>query len=85
MLKTVCGFFRSFAFLMVAVATHLVMSFAQTLMHSSWAPSNGAGCSAYHINFHHTFYSKDHLVSRPYLGDEGTYAFFFIPFPGQRV
>ena len=25
-----------------------------------------------HINFHHTYYSKDHLVSRTYLGDKGT-------------
>jgi hypothetical protein len=24
-----------------------------------------------HINFHHTYYSKDHLVSRTYLGEEG--------------
>jgi hypothetical protein len=24
-----------------------------------------------HINFHHAHYSKDHLVSRTYLGDEG--------------
>jgi hypothetical protein len=24
-----------------------------------------------HINFHHANYSKDHLVSRTYLGDEG--------------
>jgi len=33
-----------------------------------------------HINFHHTYYSKDHLVSRTYLGDEGNNTpFFFIP------
>jgi len=31
-------------------------------------------------NFHHTCYSKDHLVSRTYLGDEGNNTpFFFIP------
>jgi hypothetical protein len=31
-------------------------------------------------NFHHTYYSKDHLVSRTYLGDEGNNTpFFFIP------
>jgi hypothetical protein len=24
-----------------------------------------------HINFHHVYYSKDHLVSPTYLGDEG--------------
>jgi sterol desaturase/sphingolipid hydroxylase (fatty acid hydroxylase superfamily) len=33
-----------------------------------------------HINFHHTYYSQDHLVSRTYLGDEGNNTpFFFIP------
>src|SRR5882762_7003169 len=33
-----------------------------------------------HINFHHTYYSKDHLVSRTYRGDEGNNTpFFFIP------
>jgi sterol desaturase/sphingolipid hydroxylase (fatty acid hydroxylase superfamily) len=33
-----------------------------------------------HINFHHAYYSKDHLVSRVYLGDEGNNTpFFFIP------
>src|SRR5262252_427367 len=33
-----------------------------------------------HINFHHAHYSKDHLVSRTYLGDEGNNTpFFFIP------
>ncbi|OKO68071.1 hypothetical protein AC629_42350 [Bradyrhizobium sp. NAS80.1] len=33
-----------------------------------------------HIDFHHTYYSKDHLVSRTYLGDEGNNTpFFFIP------
>jgi hypothetical protein len=24
-----------------------------------------------HINFHHTYYAKDHLVSPTYLSDEG--------------
>jgi hypothetical protein len=33
-----------------------------------------------HINFHHTYYSKDHLLSRTYLGDEGNNTpFFFVP------
>jgi hypothetical protein len=33
-----------------------------------------------HINFHHVHYSKNHLVSRTYLGDEGNNTpFFFIP------
>ena len=33
-----------------------------------------------HINFHHTYYSKGHLVSKTYLGDEGNNTpFFLIP------
>ena len=68
-------------FLMTAVATHLVMSFAQTLMHSKLGHHPmGGKFFRNHINFHHTHYSKDHLVSRTYLGDEGNNTpFFFIP------
>jgi hypothetical protein len=59
-------------FLMIAVATHLVMSFAQTLMHYKLGHHPmGGKFFRNHINFHHTYYSKDHLVSRTYLGDEG--------------
>jgi hypothetical protein len=68
-------------FLMTAAATHLVMSFAQTLMHYKLGhhPMGGAFFRN-HINFHHTYYSKDHLVSPTYLGDEGNNTpFFFIP------
>jgi hypothetical protein len=33
-----------------------------------------------HINFHHNYYSNDHLVSQTYLGEEGNNTpFFFIP------
>jgi hypothetical protein len=59
-------------FFMTAVATHLVMSFAQTLMHYKLGHCPiGGKFFRNHINFHHTYYSKDHLVSRTYLGDEG--------------
>src|SRR5258705_6512924 len=52
-------------FLMTAVATHLVMSFAQTLMHYKLGHHPmGGKFFRNHINFHHTYYSKDHLVSR---------------------
>ena len=68
-------------FLMTALATHLIMSFAQTLMH--WKIGHrpmGGKFFRNHINFHHTYYSKDHLVLRTYLGDEGNNTpFFFIP------
>src|SRR6266567_2202164 len=66
---------------MTAVATHLVMSFAQTLMHYKLGHHPmGGKFFRNHINFHHTYYSRDHLVSRTYLGDEGNNTpFFFIP------
>src|SRR5260370_7819741 len=68
-------------FLMTALATHLIMSFAQTLMHYKLGHRPmGGKFFRNHINFHHTYYSKDHLVSRTYLGDEGNNTpFFFIP------
>jgi len=68
-------------FLMTAIATHLIMSFAQTLMHYKLGHHPmGGKLFRNHINFHHTYYSKDHLVSRTYLGDEGNNTpFFFIP------
>jgi hypothetical protein len=68
-------------FLMTAVATHLLMSFTQTLMHYKLGHHPmGAKFFRNHINFHHTYYSKDHLVSRTYLGDEGNNTpFFFVP------
>ena len=68
-------------FVMIAVATHLVMSFAQTLMHYKLGHHPmGGKFFRNHINFHHTYYSKDHLVSSTYLGDEGNNTpFFFIP------
>src|SRR4030088_3756539 len=68
-------------FLMTAVATHLVISFSQTLMHCKLGHCPiGGKFFRNHINFHHTYYSKDHLVSRTYLGDEGNNTpFFFIP------
>ena len=67
--------------LMTAVATHLVMSFAQTLIHYKLGHHPmGGKFFRNHINFHHAHYSKDHLVSRTYLGDEGNNTpFFFIP------
>src|SRR3954452_20375619 len=58
-------------FLLIAVATLLVMSFAQTLMHYKLGHHPmGGKFFRNHINFHHTYYSKDHLVSRTYRGDE---------------
>lgn len=67
--------------LVTVVATHLVMSFAQTVMHYKLGHHRmGGKFFRNHIDFHHTYYSKDHLVSRTYLGEEGNNTpFFFIP------
>jgi hypothetical protein len=67
--------------LLVAVSTHLVMSLGQTLIHYKIAHHPiGGRIFRGHINFHHTHYSDDHLVSQTYLGDEGnTTPYFFIP------
>src|SRR5437763_496229 len=47
-----------------AAATHLAVSFSQTLMHSKLGHhAMGGKFFRNHINFHHTHYSKDHLVS----------------------
>lgn len=68
-------------FILIAVATHLVMSFSQTLMHYKLGHHPmGRMFFRNHINFHHVHYSKDHLVSRAYLGNEGNNTpYFFIP------
>jgi hypothetical protein len=65
-----------------AVATHLVMSLGQTLMHYQLGHHPMGGKLFHnHISFHHAQYSSDHLVSQTYLGDgEGNNTpFFFIP------
>ena len=65
--------------LMTAIATHLVVSFAQTLMHCKLGHRPiGGKLFRNHINFHHTLYSRDHLVSRTYLGDEGNNTPYFL-------
>src|SRR3974377_885655 len=82
MLQTVSRLLPELALLlMTAVATHLVMSFAQTLMHYKLGHHPlGGQFFRNPLNFPHTYYSPDHLVSRTYLGDEGNNTpFFFIP------
>jgi hypothetical protein len=70
--------------LLTAVATHLVMSFAQTLMHYKLGHHPmGGKFFRNHISFHHAHYSKDHLVSRTYLGDEGNNTPFFSDLHGS--
>ncbi len=64
-----------------AVATHLVMSFSQTVMHYQLGHRRlGGKFFLNHINFHHTYYSKDHLVSGRYMAEEGNNTpYFLIP------
>jgi hypothetical protein len=68
-------------FFVTAVATHLMMSFGQTVIHYTVAHhSRGGKIYRNHINFHHIHYCDDHLVSGTYLGDEGnTTPYFLIP------
>jgi hypothetical protein len=64
-------------FLVTAVATHLVMSFGQTFLDYKVAHHLiGGKLFRNHINFGHTHYADDHLVSRTYLGDEGNITHF---------
>jgi hypothetical protein len=54
-----------------AAATHLVVSFSQTLMHAKLGHhAMGGKFFRNHINFHHTNYSKDHLVSATSYGQK---------------
>jgi hypothetical protein len=64
-----------------AVATHLVMSFTQTVMHYKLGHHPmGGKFFRNHINFHHVYYSGDHMVSPTYRGEEGNNTpYFFIP------
>jgi len=74
-------------FLVTAVATHLVMSFGQTLIHYKIAHHPmGGKIFRNRVNFHHTHYSDAHLVSRTYLGDEGnTTLLLYSPISSRRV
>ena len=65
--------------LVVAVTTHLLMSFGQTLIHFKIAHHPmGGKIFRDHVGSHHTHYSDDHLVSRTYLGDEGNTTPYFL-------
>jgi hypothetical protein len=67
--RTIFHVLETFPLLVVTAATtHFVMSFAQTLMHYKLGHHPmGGKFFRNHINFHHAYYSKDHLVSRTYL------------------
>jgi sterol desaturase/sphingolipid hydroxylase (fatty acid hydroxylase superfamily) len=65
----------------IAMTAHLLMSLGQTLFHRHLGHSRlGGRFFANHIQFHHTHYSGDHVVSTQYLdnGDNNT-LFFLMP------
>ena len=64
-----------------AIITYLVMSFMQTLIHYKLGHCPlGGKFFRNHINFHHAYYSRDHLVSRSYLAEKGNNTpYFLIP------
>ena len=71
--------FELFLVLTTAVATHLVVSLSQTVFHRTLGHNRIGGIIfRNHINFHHTYYSKDHLVSPKYLADEGNNTPYFL-------
>jgi hypothetical protein len=67
--------------LITALTTHYFMSFVQTLMHRVLGHQPiGGTFFRNHLNFYHSYYCKDHLVSQIYRGDEGNNTpYFFIP------
>jgi len=68
-------------FVLTAICTHLTISGSQTLMHR-WLGHRPFGGMLFrnHIQFHHTYYSKSHLTSATYRGDEGNNTpYFLIP------
>jgi hypothetical protein len=68
-------------FVLAAVCTHLVVSSSQTLFHYGLGHHRIGGVFyRNHIRFHHRYYSKGHLVSTTYRGDEGNNTpYFLIP------
>jgi sterol desaturase/sphingolipid hydroxylase (fatty acid hydroxylase superfamily) len=66
-------------FVVTAVGTHLLVSFAQTFLHYKLAHRPlGGQLFRNHINFHHSYYAKGHLVSASYVGKEGNNTPFFL-------
>ena len=56
-----------------------MVSFGQTFLHWQLAHRPiGGKFFRNHNNFHHTHYSKEHLVSKNYLGNDGNNTPFFV-------
>lgn len=68
-------------FVMTVVCAHLVVSFTQTASHR-WLGHRRVGgfMCRNHLNFHHAYYTKGHLASAAYRGEEGNVTpYFLIP------
>ena len=68
-------------FALVAAVTHLAMSGSQTLLHYGLGHHRiGGRFFRNHINFHHAYYARGHLVSPEYRAEEGNNTpYFLIP------
>lgn len=60
-------------------ATHWTVSFSQTILHYRLGHRRlGGMLYRNHVQFHHTYYSRDHLVSARYLDGEGNNTPYFL-------
>jgi len=66
---------------LTAMAAHFLMSLGQTLFHRYLGHRHvGGKFFKNHVQFHHAYYSGDHVVSAQYIGREGNNTpFFLIP------
>jgi sterol desaturase/sphingolipid hydroxylase (fatty acid hydroxylase superfamily) len=66
-------------FVAVMASTHLVMSFAQTLMHYRLGHHRiGGGLFWNHIHYHHAYYARGHLATTVPEGNEGNNTPYFL-------
>ena len=69
-------------FIVTAVCAHLIVSFTQTASHR-WLGHRRLGgfMCRNHLNFHHAYYTRGHLASSAYHGEEGNNThYFLVPF-----
>lgn len=66
---------------LTVVIAHLTMSFGQTLFHRQLGHRRlGGRFCKNHLQFHHAYYSGDHVVSARHVGNEGNNTpYFLIP------
>jgi sterol desaturase/sphingolipid hydroxylase (fatty acid hydroxylase superfamily) len=74
-------YFNIFLYCLTAITTHLLMSLGQTLFHRYLGHHRlGGRFFTRHLQFHHAFYSGDHIISSDHPDNEGNNTpFFLIP------